>query len=410
MTLGSILFAGTSGLISQDNANFTYGPTGYSGGPNCEIGPAGSNPDDAVLEAYAATAGLYTAHFHNNGVHGATGGPIVSLNATSTGTPAAMASGDRLGSLQFAGTYDNTLAIQSGAAINGFATQAWTSVHAGSKLVFNTVPNNSLTRTLALTIDQDQSATFTGALNAGATIVSSLTDSGLTATRIPFAGTSGILQDSAYLRSLSIAVLAIGSGTVANIAPFEAAAFGRSIDAALATLYPVAIYAGRTLFCQAKQTMYIDIVGGVGLISGYDYGASVPLNIWMQGDGGNIGVGYASSPTARLHLGYSAGAAGTASLKIDGYALLATPEAGAIESNGDNLHFTIATGAARKHFVLDDGSQLTSGKIPVASTNGRLIDGQTPLSGTKVYYVSDTLGGLNTRKLTFTNGILTAET
>ena len=194
MTSGSVLFAGSSGLISQDNANFTYGPTGYSGGPNCEIGPAGSNPDDAVLEAYAATAGLYTAHFHNNGVHGATGGPIVSLNATATGIPAAMASGDRLGSIQFAGTYDNTLAVQSGSAMNGFTTQAWTSAHAGSKLVFNTVPNNSLTRTLALTLDQDQSATFTGALTAA-----SITDSGLVSGRVTYAGASGLLNDSANM-------------------------------------------------------------------------------------------------------------------------------------------------------------------------------------------------------------------
>lgn len=34
----------------------------------------------------------------------------------------------------------------------------------------------------------------------------------------------------------------------------------------------------------------------------------------------------------------------------------------------------------------------------------------TPLAGTKVYYVSDSSGGAVTRKLTFTNGILTSET
>jgi hypothetical protein len=33
----------------------------------------------------------------------------------------------------------------------------------------------------------------------------------------------------------------------------------------------------------------------------------------------------------------------------------------------------------------------------------------TPLSGTKVYWVSDTSGGAVTRKLTFTDGVLTAE-
>lgn len=34
----------------------------------------------------------------------------------------------------------------------------------------------------------------------------------------------------------------------------------------------------------------------------------------------------------------------------------------------------------------------------------------TPLSGTKVYWVSDTNGGATNRKLTFTDGVLTAET
>lgn len=34
----------------------------------------------------------------------------------------------------------------------------------------------------------------------------------------------------------------------------------------------------------------------------------------------------------------------------------------------------------------------------------------TPLSGTKIYYVADSSGGAVTRKLTFTDGILTSET
>jgi len=33
----------------------------------------------------------------------------------------------------------------------------------------------------------------------------------------------------------------------------------------------------------------------------------------------------------------------------------------------------------------------------------------TPLSGTKIYYVADSSGGSTTRKLTFVNGVLTAE-
>ena len=125
--------------------------------------------------------------------------------------------------------------------------------------------------------------------------------------------------------------------------------------------------------------------------------------------GGAVGVGV-TAPTARLHLQAGSATASTAPLKLTSGVSLTTAEVGAVEFTTDNLYFTITTGAARKGVVLNDGSNLTSGAIPIASTNGRLIDGPTPLAGTKVYYVSDTSGGATTRKLTFTNGILTSET
>jgi len=124
---------------------------------------------------------------------------------------------------------------------------------------------------------------------------------------------------------------------------------------------------------------------------------------------GAVGIGVIV-PTAVLHLKAGAAGAGLAPLKLTSGPVLTTPEAGAVDFLTDDLSFTITTGVARKQIVLTDGSVLTSGKIPKASTNGRLVDGPTPLAGTKVYYVSDTSGGAVTRKLTFTDGILTAET
>lgn len=124
---------------------------------------------------------------------------------------------------------------------------------------------------------------------------------------------------------------------------------------------------------------------------------------------GRTGIGV-TAPTAMVHLKAGTATASTAPLKFTSGTNLTTAEAGALEFTTDDYFATITTGAARKAFVLDDGARLTSGKIPIATTNGRLIDGQTPLSGAKVYYVSDTSGGAVTRKLTFTNGILTAET
>jgi hypothetical protein len=87
----------------------------------------------------------------------------------------------------------------------------------------------------------------------------------------------------------------------------------------------------------------------------------------------NVGIG-TTAPTAKLHLPAGTATAGTAPLKFNSGTLNTTAEAGAVEYLTDNLHFTIATGTARKGIVLDDGTRLTSGKIPVATTNGRLID------------------------------------
>lgn len=145
-------------------------------------------------------------------------------------------------------------------------------------------------------------------------------------------------------------------------------------------------------------------------------GFSVP-HAWLQSNteqmrldtSGRLGVGV-TSPTARIHVKAGTATANTAPFKFNSGTVLTTAEAGALEFTTDDFFATITTGAARKAFILDDGARLTSGKIPIASTNGRLIDGQTPLTGTKVYYVSDTSGGGVTRKLTFIDGILTAET
>lgn len=54
-------------------------------------------------------------------------------------------------------------------------------------------------------------------------------------------------------------------------------------------------------------------------------------------------------------------------------------------------------------------NSLTSGAVLVGAGAGAVTT-ITGLSGTKIYWVSDTSGGAVNRKLTFTNGVLTAET
>lgn len=95
---------------------------------------------------------------------------------------------------------------------------------------------------------------------------------------------------------------------------------------------------------------------------------------FVRGDG-NVGIGLAGvGVTAKLHIKAGTASASTAPLKFTSGTVLSSAEAGAIEFTTDDFFATITTGAARKAFVLDDGSRLTSGKIPVATTNGRLIN------------------------------------
>lgn len=69
-------------------------------------------------------------------------------------------SADTIGAIRFRG-YDTT-GFFGGAFIQSNTTQDWSGSAHGSKIIFNTTPNNSIIPATALTLDQDKSATFTG--------------------------------------------------------------------------------------------------------------------------------------------------------------------------------------------------------------------------------------------------------
>jgi hypothetical protein len=115
---------------------------------------------------------------------------------------------------------------------------------------------------------------------------------------------------------------------------------------------------------------------------------------------GRMGIGL-TTPTARLHLPAGTTAASMAPLKFTSGSLLATPESGSMEYDGDKLHLTITSSSARKEFTLND-TALTSGSIPVATTNGRLTNSNIY----SVYNTGTTAGTAGTsvslKVLTFT--------
>lgn len=82
-----------------------------------------------------------------------------------------------------------------------------------------------------------------------------------------------------------------------------------------------------------------------------------------------------TSPTALLHLGAGTASASTAPIKLTSGTSLTSAEAGAVEFTTDDLFFTITTSTARKRLLMADASGgLTSGRVPFATTNGRLLD------------------------------------
>lgn len=96
---------------------------------------------------------------------------------------------------------------------------------------------------------------------------------------------------------------------------------------------------------------------------------------WWTGANGTS-FKLASAPTAVVHLAGSTASASSAPLKMNTGIVMTAPEVGAFEFDvSDNLFFTISTGTARKRFVFANPSGgLTSGRVPFATTNGRLTD------------------------------------
>ena len=142
--------------------------------------------------------------------------------------------------------------------------------------------------------------------------------------------------------------------------------------------------------------------------------------ILRRGDGS---VAY-DAVTARLHIAAGVTTAGGAPLKLTSGTSLTTAEAGAIEFTTDDLFFTITTGPARKRLLMADATAgLTSGRVPYATTNGRLADASTlTYDGSYLqsngYKSSDGTAGATadvavakvgggTRTLSFKNGLYT---
>lgn len=107
----------------------------------------------------------------------------------------------------------------------------------------------------------------------------------------------------------------------------------------------------------------------IGATNNYGFQGSIPAatsryNLYMNGSAqnymnGNLGLGV-TAPSARLHLGTTAGTAGTAGLKWNTGTLLTATEAGAEEYDGALRYYTNSSGNRKTYVTLDNSQTITN--------------------------------------------------
>ena len=117
----------------------------------------------AIVDVHQVGNTIPMIQAQDGGTSSATSGGIFQATLDNGAYPA---TATRIGGYQY--SVDGGDAVKRlGAAINALTTQQWTSANNGTQLKFNITANNSSTRTTALTLDQDASATFAGAISNG---------------------------------------------------------------------------------------------------------------------------------------------------------------------------------------------------------------------------------------------------
>jgi len=144
----------TGGTIN----NTTIGATTPSTGKFTTLGVGTGADASAIVDVHQVGNTIPMIQAQDGGTQSSSSGGIFQATMDNG---AAIASGTRIGVYQFSG--DNGDSVKRiGAAINGIATELWSSIANGTQLKFNVTANGATTRTTALTLNQDTSAVFSG--------------------------------------------------------------------------------------------------------------------------------------------------------------------------------------------------------------------------------------------------------
>ena len=404
-TPGSVVFAGASGVYAQDNANLFYDDTNNRLGVGTaapvkafHAADGGGTPASALVPngtvavlSSSLSGTLLGVAGHNTIAH-LPGLYLRSVRSRGTlAAPLVVQAGDLI-SLWESEAYDGTQKFPV-ANIGTFVQQYDPGAVGAQSLVSGYI--NFLTTPILGTAGPVERVRITDTGVLAVNIISPSTTAKVHINQGALAVTlaSGLVPGSlgvVVTNNSSAPIGGIGASNTANIPGM----YLRSVRARGTLEVPLAVQAGDTLFkLGADGWDGAARAGDVGAIEVFaegtiastrvptrmvfstatDAAPSVPTEAMRIDSAQHVGIGL--TPTALLHLKAGTTAASTAPLKLTSGTVMTTAEAGAVEFTTDTYFATITTGAARKGIVLDDGARLTSGSIPVATTNGRLIDG-----------------------------------
>lgn len=171
--------ATVTGLTAASIGAGTF-PAAYGFAGRADFGAAvviaGSSPTTLYDDGFSAPSTATPVHVVNFG--GLVSLGLIRVNGTAA-SPSAVANTNILSQVSFNGR-DNTSTLGNGSVIRGIATEAWTSTAHGSRIEIRTIPNTTASDVVALTLGQDQSAVFAGAVSGVTTLAGTGAVSGFT--------------------------------------------------------------------------------------------------------------------------------------------------------------------------------------------------------------------------------------